>query len=192
MVFRVLRTALAVACPALLAGCVSSGGDAVARVASTDTFRSDDPLLHAGDKVQITVFGEDGITGAYDVAPSGAVQVPLAGSVAAAGHTPRDLAADVAAALRRKYLRDPKVTVALVSQRPFYVLGEVEKPGEYPYRDGLDLWRALAVAGGQTYRASASTVLLQHAGASEPAEVELSRNMLVEPGDLIRVPERWF
>jgi protein involved in polysaccharide export with SLBB domain len=192
MVFRFVRTAIAVACPVVLAGCVSSSGsDAVAQVAATSPTRAD-PALRAGDRVQLTVFGEDGITGAYDVAPSGVVQVPLAGTVQAAGQTPSDLAAGVTTALRQKYLRDPKVTVALLSQRPFYVLGEVEKPGEYPFRDGLDLWRALAVAGGQTYRASASTVLLQRAGEAKPVEVELARNVTVEPGDLIRVPERWF
>lgn len=190
MFFRALRTFMAIGCLAPgLTGCVTSAADgAVARVTSPDA----DPPLHAGDRIQVTVFGEDGITGAYDVGSSGTVQLPLAGAVPAGGRTTHDLAADIATALRHKYLRDPKVGVALLSRRPFYVLGEVQKPGEYPFRDGLDLWRALAVAGGQTYRASTATVLLQHAGDDKAAEVDLSRDMTVAPGDLIRVPERWF
>ncbi|MBE7218597.1 MAG: polysaccharide export protein [Caulobacteraceae bacterium] len=148
--------------------------------------------LRPGDKVQVTVFGEDGLSGAYEVASSGALQLPLAGRVPAAGRDARTVEADIAAALRRTYLRDPKVTVAVLSQRPFYVLGEVEKPGEYPYREGLNLWRALAVAGGQTYRASTAAVMIQHAGDAALAEVDTSRDILIQPGDLIRVPERWF
>lgn len=172
-----------------LTGCVppADGAQAVA-VAAAGT----DARLHGGDRVQVTVFGEDGITGSYDVTSSGTLQLPLAGAVPAEGRTARELEAAVAAALRRTYLRDPKVTVALLSQRPFYVLGEVEKPGEYPYRAGLNLWRALAVAGGQTYRASSSTVMIQHAGETRLAEYDVGRDLVIQPGDLIRVPERWF
>ena len=176
-----------------LSGCVASASSSSERdfVASA-RLPQGDARLRPGDRVQVTVFGEDGLTGGYDVAPSGVLQLPLAGSVPAAGRSARELEAAIAAALRKSYLRDPKVTVAIVSQRPFYVLGEVEKPGEYPYREGLNLWRALAVAGGQTYRASTASVLIQHAGETALAEVDTGRVITIEPGDLIRVPERWF
>jgi protein involved in polysaccharide export with SLBB domain len=98
----------------------------------------------------------------------------------------------ITSALREKYLRDPKVTVAVLTVSPFYVLGEVQKPGEYPFRTGLNVWRALAIAGGQTYRASTASVFIQHAGESRTAEVDLAQDVTIRPGDLIRVPERWF
>ncbi len=176
-----------------LAGCIPSANESNRSEISASTHLPEtDAILGPGDRVQVTVFGEDNLTGAYDVMPSGALQLPLAGSVPAAGKTARDLEVAIAGALRKSYLRSPKVTVALLSQRPFYVLGEVEKPGEYPYRAGLNLWRALAVAGGQTYRASTSTVLIQHAGDTALAEIDTSHDIVIAPGDLIRVPERWF
>lgn len=176
-----------------LSGCVASSrdGDEKAFVASARPTDAE-ARLRPGDRVQVTVFGEEGLTGSYDVMSSGALRLPLAGSVPAAGQSARELEAAIGAALRKTYLRDPKVTVAIVSQRPFYVLGEVEKPGEYPYREGLNLWRALAVAGGQTYRASTGSVLIQHAGDPGLAELDTSRDIAIQPGDLIRVPERWF
>ncbi|MDX7953518.1 polysaccharide export protein [Lichenihabitans sp. Uapishka_5] len=176
-----------------LAGCVPPAGEAHAAVEGGAVVPAgEDARLHGGDRVQVTVFGEDGVSGSYEVTPSGILQLPLAGPVPALGKTTRDLEAAIALALRRTYLRDPKVTVALLSQRPFYVLGEVEKPGEYPYRAGLNLWRALAVAGGQTYRASSSTVMIQHAGEARLAEYDIGYDLVIQPGDLIRVPERWF
>ena len=176
-----------------LSGCVTSetGSRADAFVASTRLAETE-ARLRPGDRVQVTVFGEEGLTGSYDVTASGTLQLPLAGPVPAAGRSAHELEGAVAAALRKTYLRDPKVTVAIVSQRPFYVLGEVEKPGEYPYRAGLNLWRALAVAGGQTYRASTASVLIQHAGEADLAELDTSREIAIQPGDLIRVPERCF
>lgn len=176
-----------------LAGCVADARSAVPGEAATaDRVAVAEARLRPGDKVQVTVFGEDGLSGAYEVTASGLLQLPLAGAVPVAGRDTRAVEGAVAAALRRTYLRDPKVTVAVLSQRPFYVLGEVEKPGEYPYREGLNLWRALAVAGGQTYRASTAAVMIQHAGEAGLAEVDTSRDIRIEPGDLIRVPERWF
>ncbi|MCW6506557.1 polysaccharide biosynthesis/export family protein [Lichenifustis flavocetrariae] len=177
----------------MLAGCVSAdAGNTTAFKDAVAQQSSSEPMLRPGDRVQVTVFGETAITGSYDVAASGTIQVPLAGSVEASGQTAQELETKITAALQRKYLRDPKVTVAILTLHPFYVLGEVEKPGEYPYRSGLNLWRALAVAGGQTYRASSSSVLIQHAGETTTAEYDLTQDVIVRPGDLIRVPERWF
>ena len=175
-----------------LTGCVPSAKQALAAGPGSLPGPEADARLKSGDRVQVTVFGEEGLTGSYDVAPSGMVQLPLIGPQQAEGRTAPEFEAGVRTALRRTYLRDPKVTVAVVSRQPFYVLGEVEKPGEYPYRAGLNLWRALAVAGGQTYRASTSTVMVQHAGETTLAEVDVGSDILVQPGDLIRVPERWF
>jgi len=93
--------------------------------------------------------------------------------------------------LKSQYLRNPKVTVDVVSYRPFYVLGEVQKPGEYPFRSGLNVLSAIAIAGGATYRAS-SKVLIQRSGTTEEKEYPQSSTVLVMPGDVVRVPERFF
>jgi protein involved in polysaccharide export with SLBB domain len=176
-----------------LLGCVSADPNvAVAYVEPGSSPAKVDATLRPGDRVQVTVFGEDGITGAYDVSPTGVVQLPLIGALAADGQTVRELQSTITSALRQKYLRDPKVTVAVLTVSPFYVLGEVQKPGEYPFRTGLNVWRALAIAGGQTYRASTASVFIQHAGESRTAEVDLAQDVTIRPGDLIRVPERWF
>ena len=148
--------------------------------------------LQSGDRIRVTVFGEDKLTGDYEIDGGGSISVPLTGTIRAAGLTTAALESALVANLRRKYLRDPKVTVSMASFRPFYILGEVEKPGEYPFKTGLNIWRAIAVAGGQTYRASSSTILIQRPGEAQMKEYDLSHDMVVGPGDLIRVPDRWF
>lgn len=150
------------------------------------------PRLQAGDKVRVTVFGEDKISGDYEIDPGGFVSLPLAGTLQAAGLTKVDFEQTLAKKLRSEYLRNPKVTVDIAAFRPIYVLGEVERPGEYPYRSGLNVVSAMAVAGGNTYRASRSYVLIQRAGEQNFAEYPLSTNVAIYPGDLMRVPERYF
>src|SRR5262249_9008364 len=113
--------------------------------------------LQPGEKIRILVFGESSLTGDYEIDQSGFVSLPLAGTVKAAGSTQPELEKELAKKFRSQYLRDPKVTVTLVSQRPFYIVGEVEKPGEYQYKSGLNVLTALALAGGTTYRGSKST-----------------------------------
>lgn len=150
------------------------------------------PQLQAGEKVRVTVFGENSLSGEYQIDPSGFISLPLAGTVRAAGRTQDDLARELEASLRSGYLKDPKVTVSILEFRPFYILGEVEKPGSYPYSSGLNVMSAIATAGGTTYRASQSTVLIQHAGESEMRSYDASRAIPVLPGDIIQVPRRYF
>lgn len=150
------------------------------------------PRLQAGDKIKVTVFGEDKLSGEYEIDPGGAVSLPLAGTVQAAGLTKPELELALAKKFRGEYLRNPKVTVDIANFRPFYVLGEVEKPGEYPYKSGLNVVSAIAVAGGNTYRASQSRVMIQRSGDSGFREYPMSPTIPVNPGDLVRVPERYF
>jgi len=148
--------------------------------------------LEAGDKIRVTVFGEEKLTGEYQVDTGGYVGLPLAGSVKAAGLTPPEFERALEAAFKKTYLRNPKVTVEVLTFRPFYVLGEVQKPGEYPYRAGLNVLSAIAIAGGASYRASNSEVLIQRAGTTTLQKFPLSPTISVMPGDLVRVPERFF
>ncbi|WP_246659917.1 polysaccharide biosynthesis/export family protein [Methylosinus sporium] len=150
------------------------------------------PRLQPGDKIKITVFGEDKLSGEYDIDPGGFVSLPLAGTIQAGGLTKSELELSLAKKFRGEYLRDPKVTVDIATFRPFYVLGEVEKPGEYPYKSGLNVVSAIAVAGGSTYRASQSRILIQRASGRDFQEYPLTPTIPIHPGDLVRVPERYF
>jgi polysaccharide export outer membrane protein len=150
------------------------------------------PVLQRGDKIKVTVYGEDNLNGIYDIDPGGSVTVPLAGTVKAAGRTKGELQREIARRYKSEYLQDPKVTVEVVSFRPIYILGEAERPGEYPYKSGLNLISAVTVAGGFTYRASRSHVLIQHSGEEVWRQYPLSASVAISPGDLIRIPERFF
>lgn len=148
--------------------------------------------LEAGDKIHVTVYGEENLTGDYKVSTGGYVALPYIGSVKASGLTPPELESALEARFRKKALRSPKVTVEVMTFRPFYVLGEVQKPGEYPYRAGLNVLSAMAIAGGATYRASTSEVLIQRAGTTTLQKFPQSPTVTVMPGDLVRVPESIF
>jgi len=149
--------------------------------------------LQAGDKVKITVFGEDKLSGDYEIDPTGSVSLPLAGTVQAAGLTKPELERALMARFSKgNYIKDPMVTVEIAAYRPFYVLGEVERPGEYAFRSGLNVMSAIAIAGGSTYRATRSRIEIQRAGEIAFTEYPLSPDVFVYPGDLVRVPERYF
>lgn len=150
------------------------------------------PALQPGEKIHVIVFGEDRLTGEYEIDPAGFVSLPLAGTLKAAGLTKQQLEQGLAKKFSGEYLRNPKVTVDVTSFRPFYILGEVSKPGEYPYKSGLNVMSAIAVAGGATYRASRSLVLIQHIGETGFREYPISPTIPLLPGDLIKLPERYF
>jgi polysaccharide export outer membrane protein len=149
--------------------------------------------LGAGDVVRIITFGEDSLTGEFRVGDSGSLALPLIGSVRAADSSPAELEERVAQALRRSnLLRNPSVAVEVTVYRPIFVLGEVNKPGQYPYQPGMTIVTAAAVAGGFTYRAVdayASVVRTEGGGATEG---KASRHAAVRPGDVITVFERRF
>src|ERR1700730_7594449 len=149
--------------------------------------------LQAGDRLKITVYGEEALTGPYDINPGGYISMPLVGAVRAAGRTRSELEREITNRYRSGgFLQDPNVTVAVAEFQPFYVLGEAEKPGEYPFRSGLNVHSAVAMAGGFTYRASRSSVLIRHIGEQVWREYPLTEPVPIAPGDLIRVPERYF
>lgn len=148
--------------------------------------------LAPGDKLRVTVFGEDRLSGEYQIDNGGSISLPLAGTIEGAGLTKSQLEQSITTQLKSQYLRNPKVTVDVISYRPFYVLGEVQKPGEYQFRSGLNVLTAIAIAGGSTYRANSSKVLIQRSGSTEEKEYPQSPSVLLMPGDVVRVPERFF
>jgi polysaccharide export outer membrane protein len=148
--------------------------------------------LGIGDKLRITVFNEDTLSGEFTVDSSGSVAMPLIGNMKAAGMTQRQLEETITAKLRGGYMRDPRVNVEVLTYRPFYILGEVSKPGEYPYRNGMNVMSAVAVAGGFTYRANDSTIYIRRAGRTDEQSYSVTTTTMVNPGDIVRVPERIF
>ncbi len=150
------------------------------------------PNLQSGEKIKVTVFGEDRLSGEYEINPAGYVALPLAGTLKAAGMSQSEFETVLAKKFATDYLRDPKVTVEVSGFLPFYILGEVTKPGEYPYKGGLNILSAIALSGGTTYRATQDTILIQHRGESGFHEYPMQPKVPVLPGDLIRVPQRYF
>ena len=150
------------------------------------------PKLQPGDKIRVTVFGEDKLSGEYEIDQSGQISLPLAGTIPALGLTQSELEQALAKKFQSQYLRNPKVTVTIATLRPFYVMGEVTRPGEYPYKSGLNVLTAMAVAGGPTYRASRTNVQIQRLGETSMREYPISASVPVLPGDVIKVPERYF
>jgi polysaccharide biosynthesis/export protein len=155
--------------------------------------QNSDYRLGADDKVHITVYGEDRLTGDYNVTSNGVVSFPLIGNVKAAGRSLGEVQEEIRQRLAAGYLKDPRVAIEVGNFRSFYVLGEVNKPGEYPYRTNLTLDQAVATAGGYSYRANRKKIILHHSGSSEEA-VSLGKadSISLQPGDTVRILERFF
>ncbi|CAN5213875.1 polysaccharide biosynthesis/export family protein [soil metagenome] len=148
--------------------------------------------LGSGDKVRIIVFGESALTGEFVVSGTGTIALPLVGEIAAKGMTPTQLQSAVESSLREGYLKEPRVSVEILNYRPFYILGEVTKPGEYPYTNGLTVMNAVATANGFTYRADSKHVFIRRTGDTAEKRYDLSTSTAVAPGDTIRIGERYF
>jgi polysaccharide export outer membrane protein len=149
-------------------------------------------ILGPSDRVRLKVYGEQDISGEYEIDTNGYISVPLAGRVKAAGSNTRQLERAVASALSRGLLKDPRVNAEVATYRPFFILGEVKKAGEYPYKSGLTVLDAVASAGGYTYRANESKVVIRRAGSNVEETIALDAPVPVFPGDNIRIPERYF
>lgn len=149
-------------------------------------------ILGPTDRVRVKVYGEPDVAGEYEVDAGGYVSIPLAGSIKAAGLTTRQLERSITSALSKGIVRDPRVNVEIALYRPFYILGEVKKSGEYPYRVGMTVLDAIASAGGFTYRANENKVYLRRSGSAVEEIYPLDAPVLVFPGDNIRIPERYF
>lgn len=148
--------------------------------------------LGTGDKMKITVYDEVDLSGEFLVDANGQVQFPLVGNVEAAGLSLHQFVTELTNALGAKYLKDPKVSVEIENYRPFYIMGEVNKPGEYPYENRLNVLGAVALAGGFTYRADDGTVYIRRKGDIKEKAQPASPDTMVAPGDVVRIPERIF
>jgi polysaccharide export outer membrane protein len=186
---RAILLAGFVALATCLSGCGLPGDDLPPVTAPV----SGDYRLGPGDEIKITTFGEQQLTGQFRVSDTGKVALPLIGSIDANGRTPLELAADIAKTLAASKLYvDPKVTAEVTTYRPIFILGEVAKPGQYPFQPGMTVVTAVAVGGGFTYRAVTSQFSIVRTMDGKAAEGRADRQTLVQPGDVVTVFERLF
>jgi len=182
------------AMPAAAAALLTAVGTGLAGTAAAQDGNVDTKALYrlgTGDRLRITVFGEEDLSGEFEVDDTGSIALPLVGEVTAAKKTPRELERDVAAALADGYLVSPRVSIEVLNYRPFFILGEVKDPGKYPYVNGMTVLNAVAVAGGYTYRARKDQMVVVR-GGENGQEIQAQESTPVLPGDIIRVPERLF
>jgi polysaccharide export outer membrane protein len=166
---------------------------AAAPVAYAEPVRYDTSYhLDAGDKLRVVVYGQEGLTNTYAIDAGGSITMPLIGSVPARGRTPAGLAAEIAAKLRAGFIRDPSVAVEIEAYRPFFILGEVAAPGQYPYVPNMTVESAVAIAGGFSPRAQRDRVTVTHTDASGTARYVVPPGTSISPGDTVLVGERWF
>jgi len=148
--------------------------------------------LGTGDELKVTVFGEPDLSGSFLVDGQGTITMSLIGQVEVVNLSVTEASRLLETKLKDGWLREPKVTTELVKGRPYYILGEVNKPGEYPFVSGLTVMNAIASAGDFTYRADRVRILIKSADSPNEREVELTPTTSVRPGDTIRVRERFF
>src|ERR1700738_4536578 len=148
--------------------------------------------LPGGGRLRVVVFGQEGLTNSYAIDAGGAITLPLIGSVPARGRTPAGLATEIAAKLRNGYIRDPSVAVEIEAYRPFFILGEVAAPGQYPYVPNMSVESAVAIAGGFSPRAKRDAVTLTHTEPRGSIRAVVPLGTPLSPGDTIMVGERWF
>jgi len=183
---RRLLTALAVL--GLLAGC-TPGAD----LTNLPDYTPGAYKLGSGDQLRIITFGNDQLTGQFRVDDQGKIAMPLLGNVPAAGLTPSELASQLDGDLKeQKLLKDPSVSVEVLAYRPIFVLGEVTKPGQYPYQPGMTVLTAVAVAGGYTYRAFQEYASDIRTAGGPAQEGKVTPRSFLAPGDVIKIYERHF
>ena len=148
--------------------------------------------LDAGDRLRVVVYGQEGLTNTYAIDAGGSITMPLIGAVRARGLTPAGLAAEITGKLRNGYIREPSVAVEIEAYRPFFILGEVAAPGQYPYVPNMSVESAVAIAGGFSPRARRDRVTLTHTDAGGSIRTIVPLGTPLSPGDTVLVGERWF
>jgi polysaccharide export outer membrane protein len=148
--------------------------------------------LDAGDRLRVVVYGQEGLTNSYAIDAGGSITMPLIGAVPARGLTPSTLAASISGRLRNGFIREPSVAVEIEAYRPFFILGEVAAPGQYPYVPNMTVESAVAIAGGFSPRAKRDEVTLTHPAPDGVFRSVVPLGTLISPGDTVLISERWF
>lgn len=153
---------------------------------------SADYKLGPNDRTRIIVFGQPSLTGEFVLDGNGVLAFPLVGNIDARGMTPSQLQAAIAEKLDKDWIRNPSVSVEVSTRRPFYVVGEVQKPGSYPYVTDMNVLNAIATAGGETYRANMHEFWIKRKQNGRIVRVEANQETTLQPGDTVMVRERYF
>jgi len=149
--------------------------------------------LGAGDEVRITVYGFDQMTNSYAVSDTGTISLPLLPPLAVGGRTVAEVEQSVGAALKAKELvNDPSVSAQVVKYRPFFILGEVQRPGQYPFVPGMSVLTAVTIAGGYTFRAEKKNATITRQSGNAVIKGSGDQTALIAPGDTILIRESWF
>ena len=149
-------------------------------------------LLDTGDRLRIFVYGQPNLSRIYPVDHSGRITIPLIGRIKARGRTTRGLERTIADRLGAEFIKDPQVNVDMAQNRPFFILGEVRTPGQYPYVSGITVQSAVAIAGGYSERANERKVEITRRINGYVEKMEVPDDYVIKPGDTIKVPERFF
>lgn len=149
-------------------------------------------VLGPGDRLRIKSYGDDAVSGEYEINSAGYVSIPLVGELRAAGTTTSKLEQTIVSRMKGPIATDPKINVEIAAYAPFFVFGEVKKAGEYSFHPGLTVADAIAMAGGLTYRANENGIVLRHAGSAVDQIIAAGTPTRIFPGDNIRVTERIF
>ncbi len=177
---RIVRLATLICLVSWTGAFAAGGGDAV------------EYRLGSGDKVKVTVFGHDDLSGPFLVGGTGDVALPLIGKVRAGGLTAAEFEARIVDALKPDYLKNPRVSVEVLNYRPFYIIGEVKRPGSYPYVNGMTAVNAIALAGGYTYLARENKIFVKRAAGPKNVKRPADHDTLILPGYVIEVPRSYF
>ena len=163
-----------------------------ASLEAREPFEAADYQLASGDRLRLVIYDENDLSGDYVVDGEGHVSLPLVGEIRAGGLTVSDFRQSVRDRLMAGYLKDPRVSIEVLQYRPFFILGEVSRPGTYPYQAGLTVLNAVATAEGFTYRANERVVYIRREGEEAEKRYPLTSTTPVRPGDTIRIGERFF
>ena len=184
-----LRIALILLAVSMLAASCASRGVIAERAVPVE---AEIYRLDTGDQLRVTVFGQTDLSGDFTVDGTGAISMPLLPPILARGLTTDDLEDVVEAELGERLLRNPNVSIQVMQFRPFFILGEVQNAGQYPYVSGMTVQSAAAIAGGFTYRANPDRITITRNRGDHVVEIGVDSNALVMPGDTVLVKERYF
>ena len=192
--FRILKGAALALTACALAACSSDGMSDEAMIAEAIDLQAQlaDYRLGPADKIRVIVFGEPDLSGEFSVNARGQVSLPLLGEVEAQGLSVEELRTNITNGLSEGYVVGARVAAEVIEYRPYYILGEVEQPGEYAYSSGMSVIKAVAAAGGYTYRANKASVYIKRANNNDEMKYKLTPQLVVLPGDVVRVGERFF
>lgn len=178
---------------ALLGACQSSSSVAERPSEYAQAERATEAYaLGGGDTIRVTVFGQPDLSGEFEIDGLGFISMPLIGQISAINRSTPALEKEISDKLSDGFLLNPKVSAEVTTYRPFYILGEVSRPGEYPYASGLSVLNAVASAGGFSYRANKRTVFIKSVDENSELPYQMTSQIMVQPGDTIRIGERIF